>query len=63
MRIELQSAPAALTAQHAASPEAPVSPRPDPMAGLIAALTRPDLYRIVETEDGLSVEPVEAPLM
>lgn len=61
MRIEQHTT--SLATPTAASPKMVTSPRPDPMAGLIAALTRPDLYRIIETEDGLSVEPVEAPLM
>ncbi len=72
MRIQLQIATAAPAAPAAASvarrtaTDAAASQRIDPLAGLVAALARPDLFRIVETADGLSVEPVEGdaqPLM
>lgn len=65
MRIELQTAfaasaaPAAANIARRAGTEALSAQRIDPLAGLLAALERPDLYRIVETADGLSVEPVE----
>lgn len=63
MRIEPQTAatPALLMSRSVAEPLP--TPRLDPMAGLIAALTRPDLFRVVETVDGLTVEPVESLLM
>lgn len=57
MRIELPTAP--LPAPRRPRVEALPAPRLDPMAGLIAALTRPDLFRIVETADGITIEPVE----
>lgn len=57
MRIEPRTAPLPTPRWTDAEDLAP--PRLDPMAGLIAALTRPDLFRIVETADGLAIEPVE----
>lgn len=63
MRIEPQTAPAPALLMPRSVAEPLPTPRIDPIAGLVAALTRPDLFRIVETADGLTVEPVEAPLM
>ncbi len=63
MRIEPQTTAAPAIAMPQTVAEPLPTPRLDPVAGLIAALTRPDLFRIVETADGLTVEPVDGPLM